>query len=120
MPTSRQAALTPTAAARFMTRRRIPCMLSSRVIGRSSQSGSLGGVVTLGTIGQMALLASASKCQHNATQDTLVRPQKGAPSRWPARQGRDPIVAQRLGDRASRDTAVEVSPSETRELAAGD
>ena len=33
--------------------------LSSRVIGRSSQSGPLQGVVTLGTIGQMALLVKA-------------------------------------------------------------
>ena len=38
IPSSRQTALTlPTASARCMTRRRIPCTLSSRVIGRSSQ-----------------------------------------------------------------------------------
>src|SRR2546427_2832421 len=47
-----------------MTRSRSPSMLSSRVIGRSSQSGPLQGVVTLGTIGQMALFVSSLKCQH--------------------------------------------------------
>src|SRR2546425_3084758 len=47
-----------------MTRSRSPSMLSSRVIGRSSQSGPLQGVVTLGTIGQMALFFSSLKCQH--------------------------------------------------------
>src|SRR5438128_10317887 len=47
-----------------MTRSRSPSMLSSRVIGRSSQSGPLQGVVTLGTIGQMALFVSSPKCQH--------------------------------------------------------
>jgi len=38
----------PCTCARSMTRRRIPSSLSSRVIGPSSQSGSLGRVVTLG------------------------------------------------------------------------
>src|SRR3972149_11889799 len=47
-----------------MTRSRIPCMLSSRVIGRSSQNGSLGRVVTLGKIDQMALFFHGHKCQH--------------------------------------------------------
>src|SRR5215470_11433687 len=47
-----------------MTCRRRPCTFSSRVIGRSSQSGPLQGVVTLGTIGQMALTVSCHKCQH--------------------------------------------------------
>src|SRR5262249_52505485 len=47
-----------------MTCRRSPCTFSSRVIGRSSQSGPLQGVVTLGTIGQMALTLSGHKCQH--------------------------------------------------------
>src|SRR5207244_10828111 len=47
-----------------MTRSRSPSMLSSRVIGRSSQSAPLQGVVTLGTIGQMALFVSSPKCQH--------------------------------------------------------
>src|SRR5262249_48244017 len=47
-----------------MTCRRSPCTFSSRVIGRSSQSGPLQGVVTLGTIGQMALTVSDHKCQH--------------------------------------------------------
>src|SRR5207248_984781 len=47
-----------------MTRRRIPCTLSSRVISPSSDSGSLGRVSTLGKIGQMALLFVHGKCQH--------------------------------------------------------
>src|SRR5215813_194646 len=47
-----------------MTCRRSPCTFSSRVIGQSSQSGPLQGVVTLGTIGQMALTLSGHKCQH--------------------------------------------------------
>src|SRR5215468_853515 len=47
-----------------MTCSRSPCTFSSRVIGRSSQSGPLQGVVTLGTIGQMALTVSRHKCQH--------------------------------------------------------
>src|SRR5438309_11994789 len=47
-----------------MTRRRIPCTLSSRVIGPSSHSGSLGRVSTLGKIGQMALFRVHGKCQH--------------------------------------------------------
>src|SRR5258706_6022026 len=48
-----------------MTCRRSPCTLSSRVIGRSSQSGSPAtGWFTLGTIGQMALTVSGHKCQH--------------------------------------------------------
>src|SRR5262249_47707487 len=47
-----------------MTCSRSPCPFSSRVIGRSSQSGPLQGVVTLGTIGQMALPLSGHKCQH--------------------------------------------------------
>src|SRR6266581_1872932 len=47
-----------------MTRRRIPCTLSSRVIGSSSHSGFLGRTSTLGKIGQMALLFVHGKCQH--------------------------------------------------------
>src|SRR2546421_3408124 len=47
-----------------MTRRRIPCTLSSRVIGPSSHRGSLGRVSTLGKIGQMALPFVHGKCQH--------------------------------------------------------
>src|SRR6266850_2704603 len=47
-----------------MTRRRIPCTLSSRVIGPSSHSRSLGRVSTLGKIGQMALFCVHGKCQH--------------------------------------------------------
>src|SRR5215470_6403881 len=47
-----------------MTCRRSPCTFSSRVIGRSSPSGPLQGVVTLGSIGQMALTLSGHKCQH--------------------------------------------------------
>jgi hypothetical protein len=34
--------------------------------------------------------------------------QKGTPGRGPPRRGRDPVVFQHLGDRASRDTVVEV------------
>src|SRR5713101_7822810 len=64
IPTSRHTTLTPAACARRMTRSRSPSMLSSRVIGRSSQSAPLQGVVTLGTIGQMALFFSSLKCQH--------------------------------------------------------
>src|SRR5260370_19730709 len=66
MPASRQARLTlPNCAARWMTCSRSPCTFSSRVIGRSSQSGSPAtGWVTLGTIGQMALTVSGHKCQH--------------------------------------------------------
>src|SRR5206468_13044354 len=41
------------------------CTLSSRVIGRSSQSGSPArGWFTLGTIGRVALFSSHLKCQH--------------------------------------------------------
>ena len=40
---SRQAALTPIAAARLITCSCIPCMIWSGVIRLSSQSGSLGG-----------------------------------------------------------------------------
>src|SRR4029453_6056623 len=47
-----------------MTCNRSPCTFSSRVIGRSSHSGPLQGVVTLGTIGQMALVVSGQHCQH--------------------------------------------------------
>src|SRR5437867_6124288 len=47
-----------------MTRKRIPCTLSSRVIGPSSHSGSLGRVRTLGKIGPMAFLFVHGKCQH--------------------------------------------------------
>src|SRR5438445_5603669 len=47
-----------------MTRRRIPCTLSSRVISSSSHSGFLGRTSTLGKIGQMALLFVHGKCQH--------------------------------------------------------
>src|SRR6266568_5434614 len=47
-----------------MTRKRIPCTLSSRVIGPSSHSGSLGRVVTLGKIGPMAFFFVHEKCQH--------------------------------------------------------
>src|ERR1700716_615407 len=48
-----------------MTCNRSPCTFSSRVIGRSSQSGSPAtGWFTLGTIGQMALTVSGHKCQH--------------------------------------------------------
>src|SRR4029434_2627428 len=47
-----------------MTCSRSPCTFSSRVIGRSSHSGPLQGVVTLGTIGQMALVVSGHHCQH--------------------------------------------------------
>src|SRR5207245_1586668 len=47
-----------------MTRKRIPCTLSSRVIGPSSHSGSLGRVVTLGKIGPMAFFFVHGKCQH--------------------------------------------------------
>src|SRR4030095_12856139 len=47
-----------------MTCSRSPCTFSSRVIGRSSHSGPLQGVVTLGTIGQMALVVSCHHCQH--------------------------------------------------------
>src|SRR5215468_7598186 len=47
-----------------MTRRRIPCTLSSRVIGSSPHSGSLGRVSTLGKIGPMAFLFVHGKCQH--------------------------------------------------------
>src|SRR6266566_4810316 len=41
-----------------------PCTLSSRVIGPSSHSGSLGRVVTLGKIGPMAFFFVHEKCQH--------------------------------------------------------
>src|SRR5262245_26672502 len=65
MPSSRHTALTlPTTCARSMTRRRIPCTLSSRVIGPSSHSGSLGRVSTLGKIEPMALFFAHDKCQH--------------------------------------------------------
>src|ERR1700704_6258511 len=65
MPSSRHTALTlPCTCARSMTRRRIPCTLSSRVIGSSSHSGFLGRTSTLGKIGQMALLFVHGKCQH--------------------------------------------------------
>src|SRR5262245_47597894 len=65
MPSSRQTALTlPSTCARSMTRSRIPCTLSSRVIGPSSHSGSLGRVSTLGKIGPMALVLVHGKCQH--------------------------------------------------------
>src|SRR5258705_7080722 len=66
IPASRQARLTlPNCAARWMTCSRRPCTFSSRVIGRSSQSGSPAtGWFTLGTIGQMALTVSGRKCQH--------------------------------------------------------
>src|ERR1700716_1042701 len=48
-----------------MTCNRSPCTFSSRVIGRSSQSGPPAtGWFTLGTIGQMALTFSGHKCQH--------------------------------------------------------
>src|SRR5215510_12896586 len=69
-----------------MTCRRSPCTFSSRVIGRSSQSGPLQGVVTLGTIGQMALTLSGHKCQHYSDSvhpvqtrngvDTLIVPER--------------------------------------------
>src|SRR5438105_9660003 len=65
MPSPRHTALTlPCTCARSMTRRRIPCTLSSRVIGSSSHSGFLGRTSTLGKIGQMALLFVHGKCQH--------------------------------------------------------
>src|ERR1700716_1892356 len=65
MPSSQHTALTlPCTCARSMTRRRIPCTLSSRVIGSSSHSGFLGRTSTLGKIGQMALLFVHGKCQH--------------------------------------------------------
>src|SRR5213083_1522607 len=47
-----------------MTRKRIPCTLSSRVIGPSSHSGSLGRVRTLGKIRPMAFFFVHGKCQH--------------------------------------------------------
>src|SRR2546422_11626394 len=47
-----------------MTRRRIPCTLSSRVIGPSSHSGSLGRVLPLGKIGPKALSFVHGNCQH--------------------------------------------------------
>src|SRR4029453_5098830 len=47
-----------------MTCSRSPCTFSPRGIGRSSHSGPLQGVVTLGTIGQMALVVSGHHCQH--------------------------------------------------------
>ena len=66
IPASRQARLTlPNCSARWMTCSRSPRAFSSRVIGPSSQSGPLHGVVTLGTIGQMALVVSSRKCQHS-------------------------------------------------------
>ena len=66
MPASRHARLTlPSVSARWMTCRRSPCTFSSRVIGRSSQSGSPAtGWFALGTIGQMPLVVSGHKCQH--------------------------------------------------------
>src|SRR5215471_13414659 len=64
-----------------MTCRRSPCTFSSRVIGRSSQSGPLQGVVTLGTIGQMALTVARHKCQHysDSVQARLAHDCKHAP-----------------------------------------
>src|SRR5215510_1276433 len=64
-----------------MTCRRSPCTFSSRVIGRSSQSGPLQGVVTLGTIGQMALTLSGHKCQHysDSVQPSGPRSGRAAP-----------------------------------------
>src|SRR5712692_5746535 len=71
-----------------MTRSRSPSMLSSRVIGRSSQSGPLQGVVTLGTIGQMALFFSSLKCQHYYDSGQPSGPDAGRQGRGGA-AGRD-------------------------------
>src|SRR5947208_1036408 len=60
-----------------MTRRRIPCTLSSRVISPSSHSGSLGRVSTLGKIGQMALLFVHGKCHHYYESGHTRRPRRG-------------------------------------------
>src|SRR2546428_1348078 len=66
-------------------------MLSSRVIGRSSQSGPLQGVVTLGTIGQMALFFSSLKCQHYYDSG-----QPSAPSVHGAHATRDGVDTQEI------------------------
>src|SRR5207245_10533106 len=47
-----------------MTRKRIPCTLSSRVSGPACHSGSLGRVRTLGKIRPMAFFFVHGKCQH--------------------------------------------------------
>src|SRR3989442_8231241 len=89
-----------------MTRSRSPSMLSSRVIGRSSQSGPLQGVVTLGTIGQMALFVSSLKCQHYYDSGqpswSTLRPQGETRGRS-ARQAQVTAgTLERLRDRAFR------------------
>src|SRR4029450_8082599 len=64
-----------------MTCTRSPCTFSSRVIGRSSHSGPLQGVVTLGTIGQMALVVSAHHCQHYSGSGQ-ARPRVASAATW--------------------------------------
>src|SRR5215470_15775172 len=82
MPSSRHTALTlPSTCAHSMTRRRIPCTLSSRVIGPSSHSGSLGRVSTLGKIGPMALVFVHDKCQHYSESGHTSQPGCGPPPR---------------------------------------
>src|SRR5258705_10054957 len=77
-----------------MTCSRRPCTFSSRVIGRSSQSGSPAtGWFTLGTIGQMALTVSGHKCQHYSGSGQTRR-SAGSPSKLGAVT--PPPLAQRI------------------------
>src|SRR5438034_11434398 len=70
-----------------MTRKRIPCTLSSRVIGPSSHSGSLGRVRTLGKIRPMAFFFVHGKCQHYYESGQSSAARRVAPDSSPGRDG---------------------------------
>src|SRR5712664_4133000 len=94
-----------------MTCSRRPCTFSSRVIGRSSQSGSPAtGWFTLGTIGQMALTVSGHKCQHYSGSGhsrldvRVLRKHTSAP----------PAYSPLTSDRQSHDSARDATTKKNR------